>query len=312
MSLASEAAAAPKALQAALEAGIESISYEQAIVFTQYSRQVLPLDGWIFWLNTGVTQTVKGSLHYAINLEQNEDETVGKNHVIFTTQTQIQDMDLASPSTLFLGTIDEIRFSFKSIKNLYQESGTFHYQGDAVYPAMASQIVDNPLNLDLTNVVVSNSLPLWIAIPSTTVFGMNTPTYPIYPSFLIPQDLVPPYIAAHVIPDSTNALQSAPAFDYKGDHSQLTKDKVRLTFYGLRNNDILDFQDYIFQYSLNTDNIGIMNMPIVRDDKRTQPEMGVLGIKKTMDFEISYYQNRINNVSRQMITSTAQNYSPHP
>ena len=42
------------------------------------------------------------------------------------------------------------------------------------------------------------------------------------------------------------------------------------------------FQDYLFQYSLDTDNIGIMNMPIIKDEKRTQKEIGVIAQKKSM------------------------------
>lgn len=295
-------------LAATLEAGIETLSLTQTIVFTQYTRQVLPVDGWIFWLKTGQTITATGSLHYSTELQQKEDETFGRNSVIFTTQQPIQDMDFSQPSTLYIGTIDEIRFSFSRRDNFYKQANTFHYQGDAINPAMESQIIDDPAQLDLTDVVVSNSLPFWISLSGTSVLGLTTPTYTIYPSFLVPQDLAPPYIVAHIEPDATTALQAAPWKDYEGSHFQLAKDKVRFTFYGLRNAQILDFQDYIFQYSLNTDIIGIMNMPIVKDDKRIQTEMGVIGMKKFMDVEISYYQTRLTAVSRQYILSTVQQY----
>ena len=47
----------------------------------------------------------------------------------------------------------------------------------------------------------------------------------------------------------------------------------------------------------------MMSQPVVRDDKRTQAELGTIAMKKVVDFEISYYQERINDVARQMILS---------
>ena len=97
-------------LAASLASGISTLSLKQQITFTLYTRQVLPLDGWIFWLNTGQTITVEGSLHYSTDVEQREDETIGIDSVIFTTTQQINDLDISSPNMLYIGTIDEIRF----------------------------------------------------------------------------------------------------------------------------------------------------------------------------------------------------------
>lgn len=299
-------------LAATLADGVNTLSLNQTITFTQYTRQVLPLDGWIFWLKTGQTITASGSLHYSTDQEQREDETIGINSVIFTTMQPINDMNAASPDTLYIGEIDSIRFSFNRRGNFYKQANVFHYQGDAIYPAMESQIIDDPATLDLTDIVVSNSLPFWLAIPNTTVFGRTTPSYQVYPSFLVPNDILPPYIVAHVNPDETLALQSAPEFDANNSHYQLTRDKVKLTFYGLRNAEILDFQDYIFQYTLNTGNLGIMNIPIVRDEKRTQSELSVIGMKKFIEFEVNYYQSRINVIAQQAITSALISFTTVP
>ncbi len=75
-----------------------------------------------------------------------------------------------------------------------------------------------------------------------------------------------------------------------------------ITIYGIRNNDALDFQDYVFNQSLN-EIFGIMNMPIIRDRKRTQKEIGAIAIKKVIEFEINYYQSRAQSIARQLITS---------
>ena len=149
-------------LAATLADGVNTLSLNQTITFTQYTRQVLPLDGWIFWLKTGQTITASGSLHYSTDQEQREDETIGINSVIFTTMQPINDMNAASPDTLYIGEIDSIRFSFNRRGNFYKQANVFHYQGDAIYPAMESQIIDDPATLDLTDIVVSNSLPFWL------------------------------------------------------------------------------------------------------------------------------------------------------
>ena len=52
-----------------------------------------------------------------------------------------------------------------------------------------------------------------------------------------------------------------------------------------------------------TDAIGFMNMPVLRDDKRTQNELAILAMKKTMDFEISYYQTRARTIAQQYVLS---------
>ncbi|MES2048857.1 MAG: hypothetical protein V4447_10680 [Pseudomonadota bacterium] len=290
-------------LSATLKQGLDTLSQNQTVTFLKYTRQALPLDGWIFWLNTGVSFIAKGSLHIATSIDQREDETIGISSVVFTAEEEIQDMSLASPEALYIAMVDGIQFSFKRRENLYFQAGLYHYRGDAVYPALKSQIVDNIGELDLAEVVVSNSLPIWLSL-STLM--------PIYPSFLIPQNIQPPYAAVHILPETTQAIQSTPSFDAQGTHSQLVKERVRIVIYGLRNTDALDFQDYVFQYSLNTDNIGIMNMPLIRDEKRTQAEMSVIAMKKSIDFEVNYYQSRLNDIARQYILTAVPQYIINP
>ena len=82
--------------------------------------------------------------------------------------------------------------------------------------------------------------------------------------------------------------------------------------YGLGNNQAMDFQDYVFQYSLNTDVIGVMNMPVIRDEKRTQSELSVIAMKKSIEIEVSYYQARVNTIARQFIKSAIPTYMVAP
>lgn len=290
-------------LNAGLVEGVNTLSQNQTVVFTQYVREVLPLDGFIFWFNTATTLEIPGSLHWSTDSNQREDETITVNHVVFTALAKVVDFDEIAPSTLWIGNFGEMRFSFSSQASFYEQAGLYHYTGDAIYPAMESQIIDNAAQLDLANVVTSNSLPLWLTLNALM---------PVYPSFLIPDNIVPPYAAVHILPESTRALQAAPSFDVHLTHMQLVTERVRVTIYGSRNNNALDFQDYVFQYSLNTDNMGIMNMPVIRDEKRIQNEISVVAMKKSIEFDISYYQSRVNAVSRQLILAAIQTYFINP
>ena len=105
MTTVAESTGAASALNAAQLAGTEALSQSQTIEFLEYSRQVLPLDGFIFWLKTGRSLTAAGSFHVAKTLEQREDETLGVSRVVFTAEQQIQDFDTLQPGTMYIGSI---------------------------------------------------------------------------------------------------------------------------------------------------------------------------------------------------------------
>jgi hypothetical protein len=308
-------------LAGSLAAGVKTISQDQAVVFTMYIRVVLPLDGFVFWVRSDLVSaavraaavsgiptplyqvSVQGSLHYATQNEQREDETADINRVVFTSLSQIDEFNVIGPGVMFLGEFEGIRFAFNRRDSFYQQANLYHYVGDAVYPALDSQIIDAVGELDTTELIVSNSLPVWLTLNQFM---------PMYPSFLVPGNIAPPYAVVHIDPSSTNAIQSAPALDSTLSHYQLVSDRVRITMYGLGNNQAMDFQDYVFQYSLNTDVIGVMNMPVIRDEKRTQSELSVIAMKKSIEIEVSYYQARVNTIARQFIKSAIPTYMVAP
>ena len=120
----------------------------------------------------------------------------------------------------------------------------------------------------------------------------------------------PPFASVDIPASSTTALQQFPLVDSESNPYQLTKDTVKISIFGLRNHDALNFVQYVFQYSLNTDNIGMMNMPIIQDEKVTQPEFGIIAMKKSITFEVSYYQTTVNNIARKLIESAFINLNP--
>jgi hypothetical protein len=158
---------------------------------------------------------------------------------------------------------------------------------------MDQLIIDDLEGFDPVNVVVSNSLPAWLTLNKVC---------PIYPSFLLPDNLPLPYIAAHVIPEETHSIQPVPIIDLDGSHWQLARDRVRLTFYGLRNFNAVDWLDQALAFiGYDGEVMGLMNGPIIRDEKRTQAEIGVIAMKKTLEFEVSYYQQRVRALALQYI-----------
>ncbi|HGL4258439.1 TPA: hypothetical protein ACKE3D_002119 [Burkholderia dolosa] len=290
-----------------LAAGLNTLSLNQTVEFTQYVRQVISEDGTAFYVNTGMTVTVQGSLHYAIDRQQNEDETIDVNRVIFTALSQIDIFDQAAPTDLFIGTFNGERFAWRARHSFYQQANLYHYEGNAVYPALSSQIIDSAADLPI-GPIVTNSLPIWL-----TLTAVGTQPIPVYPSYLVPANIVPPYIVAHVEPDMTE-VPSFPIYEWPGTptppaalqpmaSTQLAKDRVRLTLYGFNNQQAIQYLVSLIEYSLETENFGFGNSPAIKDAKRTQSELSVIAMKKTIDIDAWYLQGTSDAIARRLILS---------
>jgi hypothetical protein len=341
MTTAAEAATAKSPLASDIAAGVNTLSLDQTVTFVRYVRLVLPVDGAVFWVKADLvsksamlgtfmfdqvelaqgpkvttaaaTLVVQGSLHYATNKEQNEDETIAINSVVFTAinPSQVQDFNQIGPNVMYIATFEGIRFAFQQRRPFYAQADVSHYIGNAIYPEMETQIIDSLSGFD-SRQVISNSLPFWLSLNGYTppYPGFKNLSFQLFPSFAVPDNQPPPYAAVHILPDQTTALQAFPVIDQDGTHHQLVHDTVRITLYGVRNADALTFQDAVNQYSLDTDSFGLMNMPIMRDEKRTQAELGILAMKKTMTVEISYYQSTARSLGRTLIESAFVTFAP--
>jgi len=333
-------------IESVLKAGTEQLSARQTVTFTKYYRVVLPLDGYLFWVNaalisegsipnvapfdtvtpntpavSGVPTTIQieGSLHYDIERRQVDDQTYDVNRVIFTSESAISDFNEIGPGILWLGSYNNplsdegtIRFAFDKRKNFYQQANLYHYVGDAVYPDMETQIIDTLDGFDTRNVVVSNSLPIWLAMdPSNPPFPYPaSQKIPLYPSFLVPDDATPPYAAVHIYPDETQCMTVAPYIDSAtSSHYQLTRDKVKITFLGTRNFNAMDFVDYVNNLTMQYHaDFGIMNIPSVRDEKRNQDEISAIAMKKSVIYEVTYNQMRMRDVAIAHIEKVIPHY----
>jgi hypothetical protein len=298
----------------ALAAGLRTISDDETIRFTQHVRYVLPLDGYVFWLAVQET-AIQGSLHVTTNKQQREDETIAVGTVVFTTTTPVQHFQEIAPDTIWVGSAAGLKFAFSRAGPFYQSAKLFHYQGDAVYPALESQLLDIGAQPSPKTLIVSNSLPAWLRLKSYSPVWLTAPNPAItlYPSFAVPDNVRPPYGSIHIAPDATRSWQAAPLIGRMSSHHQLATDRVAITLYGLMNEQALAFIDLVNQYSMDTNTIGMTGEPIVRDGKRTQAELGILAMQKLITYDVSYTQYAMQDVARQLIESmpiavTAQPY----
>jgi hypothetical protein len=319
-----ESTLAKTQMGAALGDGVDVVSNFQEITFTLYRKVALPKDGFVFWarasllvsgaLNSAplnispesaglpVTLTAKGSLHYATDVRQEVDQTYAVNRVVFTSQQEVADLNIIDPDVLFLAEHDGVRFAFSQRGSFYEQAGLWHYHGDAVYPDLETQLIDDPITFDSNQLIVSNSTPIWLAINRTSpeVWDLiSPPGVPIYASYLLPANAQPPFISVHVDPGSTKSLVAGTYTSPLATTSQLCTEHVVFTLIGLNNNSAQDFLDFIGQYTLNNpDLVGLMNSPAIRDDKRGQVELQTLAQKKFIDLDINYYQQRARSIAR--------------
>jgi hypothetical protein len=320
MSLINEAASAPSQLATALAAGVDDISSDQTVTFQQYTKYTFSEDGYVFWVATGSAQQFAGSLHVLSERKQEEDQTLAANQFVFTAEQEVSQLNSVAPDSMWVGAwqVDDtvLQVAFSSTGMNYQQAGLWHYRGFAVYPALASQLIDSVADLPV-GPIVSNSLPIWLGLPSQSAVYAPLGVAPVYASFLVPDNVVPPYVTAHIEPSSTIAQQAFPLFDWSartnpnGDPSplyelpswQLMRETVRLTFYGFTNQQAIQFFAALMDYSANTDDFGFGNSPAIVDDKRTQVEIAALAMKKTMVIQASYYQGTADAIARRLILS---------
>ena len=334
MSTVQELTTARTPLGAMLKTGVDALAGGSSpITFTLYNRRVLPLDGFVFWVLSGLettppsaptTVTVPGSYHLSTQKIQEETETYGVNSCVFTSELPIvQNLEAANPDGIYIGSFPDpqypgtnLQFAF-SRQRSYKQADLWHYTGDAVYPFMASQIINDAQDVPTDSLVVSNSLPFWLALndysPTLPAYGFGN-AIPLYPAHLVAANLTPPFGAVNILSESTAAWSSAPYLSRRSTHSQLTREVVRVTLYGVNNDQALTFMDCVLQRSQDYGPIGkyfgILNCPTVRDEKVKQLELSILAQKKSIEFEVAYFQTSVRNVARQLIESAIPAVKP--
>lgn len=337
MTTVDEAIPASTPIGTPLQRGVQTLSLDQQITFTQYARVALPLDGFVFYVRSGLlasnaltmvlgtlgrpisaanlpglkTLTAMGSLHYSSRQTQEETATLGINRVVFTSTESIEHFNDIAPGLMYIGAIDDIRFAFAERKSFYRQAELWHYEGDAIYSVMESQIIDDIADLQPDKRVVSNSLPIWLHIFDGAAWPQPyNPRIPIFPSHLVPDNFPPPYAVAHIEPAGTFGMQAMPIIGPgKPSSSQLVKERVKFTLYGVRNDDAIAFRDFILQASIDQSRLfGVMNIPVVRDEKRLQSELNIIANKKAIELDVNYYQTAIYEVTEKYIAKCIPSY----
>ena len=308
----------------ALKTGIDTLAGGTSpVTFTKYNRKVLPLDGFVFWILSGLetdpvapptTRTVAGSFHLSTDKLQEDEQTYGINKCIFTSEYPIiQGFEYEDPQIIYIGNFPNpqhpstsIAFAFSS-QSVYKEADIWHYKGDAVYPFMSSQIINSAADIPTDGAIISNSLPLWLALNNYAPFYGFGNSIELFPAQLVAANSKPPFGAINVLPEGTEAIGSVPWLGKRSTHSQLARDKVTVTFYGLDNAKVMDFLDCVMQrstdYGAIGQSFGLLNSPIIRDERVKQVELSILAQKKVVDFEVAYFQRAARDIARQLILS---------
>lgn len=251
---------------------------------------------------------VSGSFHYASTTLQEEDATVDSNEVIFTSLSEIQHFNQIGPDYLYICHYRDIAFAFDSRARLYEQADLYHYRGHALKSKHQTQIIDDPSDFNPT-LVVSNSLPIWLYMQ------IYVPPYPgfvcpilLYPSFLVDDNLPPPFGAVHCY--DTKALEMSPYLGPRLQSSQLCREKVRIHTYGVDNETIITFLNFVGQYSRDWMYLGLSDSPAIHDQKDIQPEFKTLAQRKLIEFDINYNQAVSRDLARQLILHARVQWIP--
>ncbi|MBL0907809.1 hypothetical protein G5645_07345 [Pectobacterium carotovorum] len=295
-------------LNATLTQGLDDLSQYQVVTFTRYIRTVLPLDGFVFWVKASLiepddiadTVDVKGYLHLTTDSIQDDEQIYDRNVVTLTAQSDIDPFNDIGNDVLYIGQFFGIQFSFSRRTGLNEPANLYHYTGEAIFPHMRSQIINSADDIDLDDVVVSSSLPVWLSLNKYM---------PMFPAMLSLQNLTPPY--ATVKCSNVAPVEGGYYIDAESNQYQLVTEDVTISITGLRNAETADFLWYVQQYTLRDDaEMGVMNIPVVQDERVRQNELNVIAMRKTIKFRVNYYQQRMRNVSRQLITSAIPSIYP--
>lgn len=302
--------------QQALNEALGNLAPRGKFTFYQYTKYQMSQDGYIFWVKSQETVSIKGALHMASDREQEIDDTIAMNSVILDSGSEITEFNQISPTTMWVGDLpvpdgSTVKVAFQRRGPYFQNAGIFHYAGFAVFPPFGPQLVDSETDLP-TGPIVSNSLPLWLAFGTTGL--------PLYPSFLVPENLSPPYIAVHIDPDQTTQIQPVPYLEWTTANPdpqsgfydlpvyQLMHDHVEMICYGLTNTQAWQFVYQLISKSY-ADQFGFMTTPVLKDDKRTQPEIMAIAMKKRLEFDAAYYMTTSDAAARRLIASATVSYT---
>lgn len=292
-----------------------AIGLDQQIDFRVYNRIVLPIDGYVFWQYKR-TEKLAGLLEISQEIEQSDDQTYGAASVSFATSGEVVGFTRQPIDELWVGVFRGTRFAFPQQRGFFAADALWHYLGRAISPIMAKTLLDEDGTIDPTRAIVSNSLPLWLAMNAyTPIFRpppAGKPKVLIYPAKFVPPNLPAPYITVRISEGDTESLQYTPIIDPRSDSSyQLMSDRVRVKLVGLQADEGIDFYRRALLYMSpdGPEEMGLMEVSGIRDSiERQAAELQTVSQEKVIDFRVSYVQQRVREVAWQFITSVTATF----
>jgi hypothetical protein len=251
---------------------------------------------------------VQGSFHYDSTVHQEEDATFDSNTIIFTAMQEVQPFNMIGPDYLYIGRYNNLTFAFSHRGRLYEQADLHHYRGQALRSRHLNMIIDDYTQFNPT-LTVSNSLPIWLNMPNyVPPYPGFTCNIPLYPSYLVTDNLPPPYGAIHI--EKTKTIEMGTAFGPRLQQSQLVEEDVKVHLYGCDNLMASDFVAFVEQYSVDWMKLGLSDSPAIQDLKLPSPEFEILAQRKLVEFHINYRQWAIRDEFRQFIEHCKVQYFP--
>ena len=252
---------------------------------------------------------VMGSLHYDSMTDQRADATVDSSTVIFTSLSEIQEFNQIGPDFLYIASYRDIRFAFSSRGYLYEQADLYHYVGKAIYSTTSTQVVDDIETFD-PEVFNSNSIPIWMFmnyyVPPFP--GGLTCPFQLFPAFLVDGNTPLPFGSIEVT--RTEPLHPVPVLGRRMQADHLCRDRVVIHMYGASNRLASDFREFVEQYSVVENKIGIATTGAITDASHIQSELQVIAQRKSITFEVNYLQSVSRDLARQYIVKAKVNFYP--
>jgi hypothetical protein len=259
-------------------------------------------------VNMPTDVSVQGSFHYDSTINQDEDAVFDGNTVIFTALQEIQAFNQIGPDYLYIGHYNDLTFAFSHRGRLYEQADLYHYRGQSLRSRHFTMIVDDPTTFNPT-LTVSNSLPIWLNMPNyVPPYPGFTCPIPLYPSYLVTDNLPPPFGSIHI--EGTECIELGSSFGPRLQQSQLVREKVKVHLYGADNLMASNFVAFVEQYSVDWMKLGLSDSPAIQDVKLPQPEFKILAQRKLVEFNINYRQWTVRDEARQFIEHVKVQYIP--
>ena len=85
--------------------------------------------------------TAKGSLHWETTQRQDPDESLAVNRVVFTSESEVQDLNDVSPTSMYIAHVEEMRLMNSRIEEDVLDGGDREDEEASVQAAEIEELV---------------------------------------------------------------------------------------------------------------------------------------------------------------------------